>query len=68
MASPMDCFVKINWDAAVDKNKKKMSIDIIIRDNKGEVMATLSEPNDHIIIPDIAKATIALVANWGFTG
>jgi hypothetical protein len=63
MASPIDGFVKINWNATVDKNKKKTSIDIIIRDNKGEVMTTLSEPTDHIIVHDIAKATTTLRAS-----
>jgi hypothetical protein len=45
----MDGFVKVNWEAAVENTKKKMSIGVIIRDSKGEVLATLYEPNDHII-------------------
>jgi hypothetical protein len=35
-------FVKINWDAHMDKNLMKMGIGVIIRDYMGEVMAILS--------------------------
>jgi hypothetical protein len=53
-------FVKINWDAAVNKTKKKMGIGVIIRDCKGDVRATLAEPKDYIIAPDVAEAMAAL--------
>ncbi len=40
-------FIKVNWDAA-------------IRDCKGDVRATLAEPKDYIIAPDVAEAMAAL--------
>jgi hypothetical protein len=40
----------------MDKTKKKMEISIIIRDNKSEVLATLTEPQDNIIAPDVTKS------------
>lgn len=40
--APMDEFVKINLDAAMDKNKKKMAVCVITKDCMGKVMATLS--------------------------
>jgi hypothetical protein len=46
----------------MDKTKKKMEINVIIRDNKGGVLATLTEPQDKIIAPDVAKSTIVLKA------
>jgi hypothetical protein len=58
--APMNGFVKVNWDAAVDK--KKMGIDVINRDSKGKVLATLAEPQDNIIAPDVAEAMAALRA------
>jgi hypothetical protein len=30
--APVNGFVKISWDAAVDKTKKKMGINVIIRE------------------------------------
>jgi hypothetical protein len=46
--APMDEFVSVNWDAIVDKTKKKMVISVINRDGKGEVLATLARPKNHI--------------------
>jgi hypothetical protein len=67
----LDGFVKVNWDAVVDKNKMKMGTGVIIRDSIGEVLATLSEPKDYIIAFEVAEATTALRAtkrlrHWGF--
>jgi hypothetical protein len=38
------------------------SISVIIRDSKGEVLVTLTEPQDNIIAPDVAKSTTILKA------
>jgi hypothetical protein len=46
----------------VKTTKKKTSISIIIRDCKHEVLATLSEPNDHIIAPEIVETIPSLRA------
>lgn len=37
-----------------------MDIDVIIRDSKDEVLVTLSESKDHVIVPEIVKAMAAL--------
>ncbi|XP_059446463.1 uncharacterized protein LOC132178010 [Corylus avellana] len=60
--APKDDFVKVNWDAAVDKHRRKMGIGVIIRDSMGEVLTTLSAPKDYIIEPDIAEALVVLRA------
>ena len=60
--APMDDSVKVNCDAAVDKNKWKMGISVIIRDRMGEVLATLSTPKDYIIDPNLAEAMTSLKA------
>jgi hypothetical protein len=49
-------FFKVNWDAAVDTVNNKMGIGGGNRDDKGEVLATLSAPKDYIIVLDIAEA------------
>ncbi|XP_059436480.1 uncharacterized protein LOC132169465 [Corylus avellana] len=58
--APKDDFVKVNWDAAVDKHKRKMGIGVIVRDSMGEVLTTLSAPKDYINEPDIAEVMAAL--------
>lgn len=37
---PLEGFVKVNWDAAVDKDHRMMGIEAIIRDYQGEILAT----------------------------
>lgn len=61
IAAPMD-FVKANWDAAVNKQFRKMGIGVILRDSKGDVLATLSSQKEFIIDPVIVEATVALRA------
>ena len=36
--APKNDFVKVNWDAAIDMNRKKMGVGV------GEVLPTLSSP------------------------
>lgn len=33
-----DGFVKANWDNTIDEENKKMGIEIIVRDNQGEIL------------------------------
>jgi hypothetical protein len=40
----LESFVKVNWNATVDKDNRKMGIGMIIRDYEGKVLATLSAP------------------------
>lgn len=53
-------FVNVNWDAAVDKDNRRMSIGVIMRDQKGKVLAMLIASKPHIISPAVAKAMTAL--------
>jgi hypothetical protein len=53
-------YVKVNWNAMVDKAKSKMDIKVIVRDHKGEVWETLLAPRQHIFDPVMAEVTAAL--------
>lgn len=44
----------------MDKQKERMGIGVRIKDDIGEVLATLSPPKDHIIAFDVTKAMAAL--------
>jgi hypothetical protein len=55
-------FIKINWDATVDKGRRKMGIGVVVRDGKGEVFVTLVAPKDYIVKTDIAEVAAALRA------
>jgi len=62
MACPIEDSIKVNWDAVVGRHKMKMDIRVIIWDCKGEVLATLFAPKDHIIELSIVEAIVALRA------
>jgi hypothetical protein len=55
-------FVKINWDAAMNKGRRKMGIGVVVRDDKGEVFVTLVAPKDYIVKTNIAEVAAALMA------
>ena len=46
--APKEHFVKVNWDASIDKNSRKMGVGIIFKDSMGDVLATLLTPKDFI--------------------
>lgn len=46
-ASPTG-YVKVNLDAAVGSINRRMGIGVIVRDLKGEVVATISAPKNYI--------------------
>ncbi|KAF5454970.1 hypothetical protein F2P56_024595 [Juglans regia] len=49
-----NCF-KANWDVAFDIKQRKMGIEIIIRDDKGEVMAAYCGSKGNVEQPSTAK-------------
>jgi hypothetical protein len=51
--APKNDFVKVNWNAIMDKNSMKMGVGVIARDGMREVLVTLSLPRNHIIELDI---------------
>lgn len=69
---PMNDFVKINLNAAMDKSRRKMGIGVVFRDDKGKVLSTtLVAPKDCIVESNIAEAattlrTIKLCQELGF--
>jgi ribonuclease HI len=48
--------VKINWDAALDKQKKLMGVGVMIRDHRGDVIATQCSTWQYITDPAVAEA------------
>ncbi|KAF5468918.1 hypothetical protein F2P56_013026, partial [Juglans regia] len=40
-SKPRESFVKANWDGAVDKERKKVGLGVVIRDEEGEIMAAV---------------------------
>ena len=54
--APNNNFVKVNWDFAVDINRMKIGIGMIVRDGMGELLATPSLPRDYITKPNIVEA------------
>ncbi|XP_059440309.1 uncharacterized protein LOC132172759 [Corylus avellana] len=51
--------VKINWDAAVDKDGEKMGIGIIARDHNGLILAAQVASRQYITDPTTAEALAA---------
>jgi hypothetical protein len=51
--------IKVNWDAAVDKEGQKMGIGIIARDHNGSIVAVLEASRKFITDPTTAEALAA---------
>jgi hypothetical protein len=51
--------IKINWDAAVDKQKGKIGMGVIARDHSGQVIAMLSGPKEFIDESSLVEALVA---------
>jgi hypothetical protein len=47
-------FVKLNWDASVDKHMNKMGIRVLTRDHEGTVLAMFCSRKDYVIDPTMA--------------
>jgi hypothetical protein len=47
--------IKLNWDAALDGNSKKMGYGIVSRDSKGRVIAAMCGSKANITNPSIAE-------------
>lgn len=59
----MNGFVKVNWNAAIDKNKRKMGmrVRVRVRDRIGETLAMLLAPKDYIFELGISHAILEKV-------
>lgn len=56
---PIGCW-KINWDAAIAKELKKMGIGVVIRDAAGSIVAVKSKVIPYVVEPTLAE----MVASW----
>jgi hypothetical protein len=54
--------MKVNWDAAVEKNNKKMGIGALVRDHEEAVLAAMRAPRPYICDPIVVDIVAALVA------
>ncbi|KAF5450110.1 hypothetical protein F2P56_014981 [Juglans regia] len=52
---PEQSWVKANWDAALDVKARKMGAGVIIRNEKGEVMATCHAQKQDVVEPALAE-------------
>jgi ribonuclease HI len=52
-------FIKFNWDASVDHSGKRIGVEVIARDDKGEFCATLTSSMPFICDPEVAEAMAA---------
>jgi hypothetical protein len=49
-------FVKLNWDAAVDRSKKMVGLGIIARDSRGIVVASMCSFHPYVSDSTVAEA------------
>jgi ribonuclease HI len=56
---PPQGVVKVNWDAAVDINRKRIGFGVIVRNHDGDALAMISETMDLITDPVTAEALAA---------
>ncbi|XP_062165085.1 uncharacterized protein LOC133871676 [Alnus glutinosa] len=61
-SKPPHGYWKINWDAAISKEKGKMRVDVVIRDEDGRVVAARAKVVSFITEPDAAKSVAAWFA------
>jgi hypothetical protein len=55
---PLD-FVKLNWDASLDTNSKRMGVGDLIRDRVGNVLAAISSSIPLVQDPEVAETVVA---------
>ncbi|XP_059440462.1 uncharacterized protein LOC132172916 [Corylus avellana] len=60
--APPSGLYKSNWDVAVDQGEMRMGVGVIIRDERGQIIATLSQPTEYHHEPAAAEAVAALKA------
>ncbi|XP_041009408.1 uncharacterized protein LOC121253462 [Juglans microcarpa x Juglans regia] len=59
---PPQGFCKINWDVAVDKHLYKIGIEVAVRDDMGNFLATLRKNLSSLPDPNLAEAIAAGIA------
>jgi ribonuclease HI len=56
---PPQGFAKVNWDAAVDSNRKRIGLGVIVRNHEGDALAMISETMGSSTDPVTAEALAA---------
>jgi hypothetical protein len=57
---PDDGWMKANWDASLNKMSRNMSVGVVVRNDQGQVVATLAK-----VLPFIDDSTtVEVVATW----
>lgn len=52
--------IKVNWDATIDKSRKKMGVIVIVIDHDGNDLATMCSFKPYIIDPTLLVETYAV--------
>jgi hypothetical protein len=61
-ARPPEGYVKVNWDASVNKHHNKMGVGVVVRDSTGAVLAMLCTIRKSITSPAVAETVGAWAA------
>jgi hypothetical protein len=56
---PSSGWVKLNWDAALSPSTKTMRIGVVVRNNRGDVLAALAAPVPCVLDPTSAEVLAA---------
>jgi hypothetical protein len=56
---PPEGFLKVNWDASVNGQRKRMGLGVAVRDHEGVLRAALCATRDFITEPAVAEAVAA---------
>jgi ribonuclease HI len=61
-AKPPEGYVKVNWDASVNKHRNKMGAGVVVRDSNGVVLTMLCTTRKSITSPAVAETVGAWAA------
>ncbi|XP_059441702.1 uncharacterized protein LOC132174001 [Corylus avellana] len=49
-------YVKVNWDASIDKRQNKMGVGVLVRDHEGKAIAMFCSSKEYVQDPSMAEA------------
>jgi hypothetical protein len=59
--APESGWLKVNWDASVEKNQGRMGFGVVVRNEKGDVIAAQCQSTLGLFDPAVAEARAALL-------
>ena len=62
--APSHGWYKANWDVAIDKSKERVGVGVILRDERGQVLAAMSKTRHGTLEPSTGEAFAASSAVW----